>query len=428
MSEASTFSTASIGSRSINYSSESHFGYNNTSNSIAQVPSAGSKVQGVVFFDHEVVYRGVHHVALGASGVTIGAWAHAGGQSVPGNFWIHTSGSETYKSEATEADFPVSGLYHAIIVNAGTVVSGEGAWPFGEAAFGRASAYEWGSIEWDENTVYTQDETFATPPAECRAAVNFPVRTYLGGAPNATVVFDPPSGSFEPGHHPVVCRVNYAWGPTKVLQFDAKVNATPGPCPKDIMVVTANGGTAMVTLKHPDICATGSDIRRNRWVLDTNNNAVIESLYGPAPAIEQVALPPGTYTVGVSGGRSDDCGSYSCSFQVTVLPSYALPEDRPGDTDGDGIPDWLELLAHTNPLDAEDRFEMRMTTEPAGMRLAWEGRAGVAYQVEEGGLDAEGWSPAGPVISPNTDGPQSLLVPTTGHSRRFFKLSVVNQP
>ncbi len=431
----SAFASAGLSGNSMNFDCECEFSYNADS-SLHPDWHAGVRADllAAVTFDHPVVYRGVSNSYASISVLRMSAYAYSGNGNI---FEARAPGlSDAYETAGSAPFFGLNRLIdlHPFSQTGGAVND----FPTPLSHLGGAHAGSFGSVEWDENTVVGQneryfdatgvargqdyDQTIDTTPGGCDALVNFQPRTWAGRPANAAVAFSPTTGSFSVGRHTVTCTVNYAWGPVQTFPFTVTVNAAPGPCPKSMMVV-ANGLTASVLLKHPAFC--GAD-HRNLLVLDEQGGVIISNANSPAEV--QATFPIGSNYVAMSGTRDDGFGFYNCAFQVTVLPSYGLPEDHPDDSDGDEIPDWLELLAHTNPLDAEDRFEMRMTAAPAGMRLAWEGRAGVAYQVEEGGLDVQGWSPAGPVISVTSDGPQSLLVPTTGHSRRFFKLSLVNQP
>ncbi len=298
----------------------------------------------------------------------------------------------------------VGGIYEVIIM------------PFGKTVDRSYGAH----VEIDENVLRPPQEIYVEAPSgKAGVVLDYPRKISWTNQinPNSVVSvdYDPPyAGTIMSGLNQVSRTAHYKWNVTGNPEI-FQVKVIPGFQPADIVRVSHNGQPVPVNFEAPTLPVGIVDDVMFSMGSGTN-------------------FPIGETVVGVSAS-SQTLGTMYRTFKVTVLDGSnwgasgeGVPPDLKNDTDGDEIPDWLELRAHTNPLDAEDRFEMRMTTEPAGMRLAWEGRAGVAYQVEQGGLDARGWSPAGPVISVTSDGPQSLLVPTTGHSRRFFKLSLVNQP
>ena len=96
---------------------------------------------------------------------------------------------------------------------------------------------------------------------------------------------------------------------------------------------------------------------------------------------------------------------------------------RNADTDGDGMTDYEEYLAGTDPSDAASRLHMLTTFERSSGRLslAWSGLVGRTYALE--------WAPAvgGPYqvlqtgLAPNADGTLSYPV-QTGQARGFFRI------
>jgi len=66
--------------------------------------------------------------------------------------------------------------------------------------------------------------------------------------------------------------------------------------------------------------------------------------------------------------------------QVFVSDSRTIAVARPGDSDGDGMPDYAELIAGTNPFDANS--VLRITTLDTGSQLiVWDSISNVNYQV-----------------------------------------------
>lgn len=94
------------------------------------------------------------------------------------------------------------------------------------------------------------------------------------------------------------------------------------------------------------------------------------------------------------------------------------------DTDGDGMSNLMEYIAHTNPTTASSAFKISSAQKPgaSNFTLTWQSVAGLTYLVQSSS------SPAGPYTTIQTvpsagDETTSATVPTTG-GRMFFRVLV----
>ena len=94
------------------------------------------------------------------------------------------------------------------------------------------------------------------------------------------------------------------------------------------------------------------------------------------------------------------------------------------DSDGDGMSNLMEYIAHTNPTAASSAFKISSAQKPgtSNFTLSWQSVAGLTYLVQSSS------SPAGPYATIKTmpsagDGTTSATVPTTG-GRMFFRVLV----
>ena len=94
----------------------------------------------------------------------------------------------------------------------------------------------------------------------------------------------------------------------------------------------------------------------------------------------------------------------------------------PQDSDGDGMPDWKELVAGTNPYDSNS--VLRITAIQNGNQLVWSSVSNINYQV---------------LATTNIDAPMSVISPVIHASnsltfwsdtapdpnRKFYRIQVV---
>lgn len=95
----------------------------------------------------------------------------------------------------------------------------------------------------------------------------------------------------------------------------------------------------------------------------------------------------------------------------------------PRDSDKDGVSDWDEWLAGTNPLDASDH--PRVLAEPTGdggARLRWSGLKARRYQVETWTTGGS-WT-TGPTFFASTDGDLTWALPAVTAEPTLFRLRI----
>ena len=126
------------------------------------------------------------------------------------------------------------------------------------------------------------------------------------------------------------------------------------------------------------------------------------------------AMQPGT-NVFVLNFTNQATLSAARSVEVGVLYS-AL------DSDGDGVPDWMELVAGTNPYDSNS--VLRITGLQNGNQLAWESVSNIHYQVQATTNLLFPLSPISPVlqaVAPTT----FWSDPSTDPTNKFYRVEVV---
>ena len=131
-------------------------------------------------------------------------------------------------------------------------------------------------------------------------------------------------------------------------------------------------------------------------------------------------MPPGTYTFTVTALNPNDPSKAS-------TPSSPSPSVRSlsstGDDDSDGQTNADELIAGTDPLNANSRFEIEtIVATPTGTTLTWTAAPGKTYTVEAcEDLSIGDWLPI-PNATGLTDGTytDSVISP----SRKFYRLVV----
>jgi hypothetical protein len=93
-------------------------------------------------------------------------------------------------------------------------------------------------------------------------------------------------------------------------------------------------------------------------------------------------------------GGTVDLGAYECTAPAlldyfTWLQGYGLPTDASAiyaDTDGDGMNNWQEWVAGTNPIDASSLLKMLApTVTVSGVTVQWQSVSGKTYWLERSG-------------------------------------------
>jgi hypothetical protein len=129
-------------------------------------------------------------------------------------------------------------------------------------------------------------------------------------------------------------------------------------------------------------------------------------------------LPPGTYTFTVTALNPNDPSKTS----ATSSPSPSVRSfSSTGDEDGDGQTNSDEIIAGTDPLNANSRFAIEsILATPTGTTLTWTAAPGKTYTVEaRDDLSSGVWVP---IVTGLTNGTytDSIISP----SRKFYRLKV----
>jgi len=104
-----------------------------------------------------------------------------------------------------------------------------------------------------------------------------------------------------------------------------------------------------------------------------------------------------------------------------------LPGAPGPDTDGDGVPDWAEVVAGTNPADANSVYRALADVQPApggGLIIRWSSVAGKSYSVLRATNLAQPFSPLAtniPAIAPQN---QFRDTTATGTGPYFYRVQV----
>jgi hypothetical protein len=96
---------------------------------------------------------------------------------------------------------------------------------------------------------------------------------------------------------------------------------------------------------------------------------------------------PAFYRIGVDLGTSPTPAPFSC-ISFAWLQQFNLPTDSSADyvdTDHDGLNNWKEWCAHTDPTNALSVLTMLTPTNSAsGWILSWQSVSGVTYYLQRG--------------------------------------------
>jgi hypothetical protein len=151
--------------------------------------------------------------------------------------------------------------------------------------------------------------------------------------------------------------------------------------------------------------------------------------YYTAPPPQTNSLSPANPLIlwsGVYSFPDTNFNSISDLWEQQNFGTISATRTRTTDTDGDGMADYAEFVAGTDPNDSQSRFEVSLqaATPPGkGIRLEWNSVLSRSYRVwgSENGVD---WAPLGLAFQGNA-GPLSYTVPDNPQQTvRFFKIEV----
>jgi hypothetical protein len=197
-------------------------------------------------------------------------------------------------------------------------------------------------------------------------------------------------------------------------QYLKLYDVTPPPAvsgsPTISSSITANGTTTVSWNAVND-----SEGLTPTYRVTASNGSTVET---PTTSVSFPGLNPGTYTFTVTALNPNDPSK-------TSVASTSSPSVRSltatGDEDNDGQTNADELIAGTDPLNANSRFEIEtIVATPTGTTLTWTRVVGRTYTVEaRDDLSSGVWVP---IASGLTNGTytDSIISP----SRRFYRLKV----
>ena len=214
---------------------------------------------------------------------------------------------------------------------------------------------------------------------------------------------------------PGVPSTDFAWGSAPFeAQYLKLYDVTPPPAltgaPTTSTSITANGTTTVSwnAVNDPEgLTPTYRVTASNGSTLETTSTSV--SFPG---------LPPGTYTFTVTSLNPNDPSKTS----ATSSPSPSVRSlSSTGDDDGDGQTNADELIAGTDPLNANSRFAIEtILATPTGTTLTWTRAVGRTYTVEaRDDLSSGVWVPIATGLT-NGSYTDSVISP----SRKFYRLKV----
>lgn len=102
--------------------------------------------------------------------------------------------------------------------------------------------------------------------------------------------------------------------------------------------------------------------------------------------------------------------------------------NRDVDSDGDGMKNWEEYTAGTNPTDAASYLRVDSIAPTGGARVSFNAIAGKTYTIEyRDGIDAGVWSRLGDVVPRNVNWTATLTDPTPT-TNRYYRIATPKRP
>ena len=214
---------------------------------------------------------------------------------------------------------------------------------------------------------------------------------------------------------PAVPSTDSAWGSAPFEpQYLKLYDVTPPPAvtttPTISSSITANGTTTVTWNAVNDPEGLTPTYR-----VTASNGSTVETT---STTVSFPGLTPGIYTFTVTALNPNDPSKTS----ATSSPSPSVRSlSSTGDDDGDGQTNADELIAGTDPLNANSRFAIEtILTTPTGTTLTWTRVVGRTYTVEaRDDLSSGVWVP---IASGLTNG--TYTDPVISPSRKFYRLKV----
>lgn len=159
------------------------------------------------------------------------------------------------------------------------------------------------------------------------------------------------------------------------------------------------------------------------------NGVPIQGANGPLLALScDIPVAPQTYTAQVVNSAGTTISSGTLTVREALLAEWLAMHGLNGlqadeDTDGDGVNNTSEYLAHTSPIDGHSVFATRMERLSGGFRFRWDSFPGRQYRIDQSS-DLTAWVPFGAPIS-GDGGEKFLDVPySESVPQRYWRLSV----
>ncbi|MEI6809120.1 MAG: hypothetical protein WCN95_10395 [bacterium] len=117
------------------------------------------------------------------------------------------------------------------------------------------------------------------------------------------------------------------------------------------------------------------------WASDNGSTGICTGTSTWQTAV--ISLSTGTNLITV---HASDPASNKGSTTVTVVSTPMSPAVANSDSDGDGLSNWQEILAGTNPNNAQSCLRVtasmpQSSSNPAGVRISWSSTPGLSYSV-----------------------------------------------
>ncbi len=206
-----------------------------------------------------------------------------------------------------------------------------------------------------------------------------------------------------------------------------------------VTIASTNGFTGNVALSADDL-PPGISANFNPPTISGTGSATL-TLSASAD------MPPDNYAISITGAGDIASHSTNVTLTVTQLDSdgdgipdawmmqyfghaTGLADDKSradDDADGDGVPNWAEFVAGTDPTDGKSYLHL-VNPQPQGsdQMVSWSVIGGVSYIVQASTNLATGFSDISPVITPDTDGTNTFVDTgaATNATPRFYRIRV----